>query len=59
METENFYLSPDLWDAFGENGRKEFQQNFEFIPFMAIPQKPDDYKPQYDLFKNLKEKNGG
>lgn len=59
LETENFYLSPDLWDAFGENGRKEFQQNFEFIPFMAIPQKPDDYKPQYDLFKNLKEKNVG
>lgn len=56
MESENFYINPDLWDEFGEDGRMEFQQYFEFIPFMAVPQRPDDYVPYYDLFKKIEEK---
>ena len=58
LETENFYLSPDLWDSWGQDGQSEFQQYLEIIPLIAMPYKPDDYVPKYDLFKK-KEKNNG
>ncbi len=52
-ETENFYISPKLWELWGQSGQEEMEQNFYWSMLFNLTKTDLNYTPQFNLFTKI------